>query len=48
LFITEYTLNITNNISSDYVVANNTYKVDALSEYITNDTTYMAADISSG
>ena len=47
LFITEYTLNITNNISSDYVVANYTYKVDALSEYITNDTLYMAADISS-
>ena len=47
LFVTEYTLNITNNISSDYVVANNTYKVNALSEYISNDTLYMAADISS-
>ena len=48
LFVTEYTLNITNNISSDYVVANNTYRVSALSQYITNDTAYMAADISSG
>lgn len=48
LFITEYNLNITNNISSDYVTALNTYRVKALSEHISNDTLYMAADISSG
>jgi hypothetical protein len=47
LFVTEYTMNITNNISTDYVTVGMTYRVKALSEYITNDTLYMAADLSS-
>lgn len=47
LFVTEYTMNITNNISTDYITVGMTYRVKALSQYITNDTLYMAADLSS-
>ena len=37
LFVTDYTLTIKNNVSSDYVTVGKTYRVQALEDVITND-----------
>jgi hypothetical protein len=48
LFVTDYTLTIKNNISSDYVTVGKTYRVQALDSLITNTDDVVASLSSTG